>query len=364
MLIGIPAEIKNNEFRVAVTPAGVDALTRRGHEVVVQAGAGVGAGFEDDDYRDVGARVGSIDEAWEVELVLKVKEPIASEYRRLRSDLVLFTYLHLAADEPLTRAILDSGVTAIAYETVQLPDGSLPLLTPMSEVAGRIAPQVGALHLHATHGGRGILLAGVPGTAKAKAVVIGGGVAGEQAAVSALGLGADVTVLDISLPRLRELDARYGGAIRTLASSEYEIARQVRDADLVIGAVLVPGGAAPKVVTDEHIRYAKPGSVFVDIAIDQGGSIEGSRPTTHAEPTFRLHQSVLYAVANIPGAVPVTSTPALTNATLPYVLRLADLGWEAAVQTDQSLAKGLNATGGRLFNSSVATALGFEVALT
>ena len=362
MQVGVPAEIKNNEFRVAITPAGVNAFTSHGHHVVVQAGAGNGSGFADEDYEKAGAEIADATRAWDAELVLKVKEPITAEYGNMRSDQVLFTYLHLAADGPLTRAILDSGVTAIAYETVQLADRSLPLLTPMSEVAGRIAPQVGAFHLHAANGGRGILLAGVPGTAKGKVVIIGGGVAGEQAAVSALGLGADVTVLDISLPQLRELDVRYGGRIRTLASSSYEIARQVRDADLVIGAVLVPGATTPKLVTDEHLRAAKPGSVFVDIAIDQGGSIEGAHPTTHAEPTFRLYDSIIYAVANIPGAVPVTSTPALTNATLPYALRIADLGWEAALATDEALAKGLNASGGRLTNEPVARAHGLHLA--
>ncbi|RXZ68157.1 alanine dehydrogenase [Agromyces albus] len=363
MRIGVPAEIKNNEFRVAMTPAGAHALSLRGHEVAIQAGAGVGAGYLDAEYLAAGATiVGTAAEAWSAELVLKVKEPIALEYGFLRPDLILFTYLHLAADLPLTRAILDSGATAIAYETVQLADRTLPLLTPMSEVAGRLAPQEGASHLHASRGGRGVLLAGVPGTAKAKVVVIGGGVAGEQAAASAHGMGADVTVLDISLPRLRELDARYGGAIRTLASSPYEIARQLKDADLVIGAVLVPGAAAPKVVTDEMVAAMRPGTVLVDIAIDQGGCFEGSRPTTHAEPTFRVHDAIFYCVANMPGAVPATATPALTNATLPYTLKIADLGWKAALEADPALAKGLNAVGGRLTNAGVALAHGLELA--
>ena len=363
MRIVVPAEIKNNEFRVAMTPAGAHALAQRGHEVAIQAGAGIGAGYLDAEYLAAGATiVGTAAEAWSAELVLKVKEPIASEYGFLRPDLTLFTYLHLAADLPLTRAILDSGATAIAYETVQLADRTLPLLTPMSEVAGRLAPQEGAAHLHASRGGRGVLLAGVPGTAKAKVIVIGGGVAGEQAAASAHGMGADVTVLDISLPRLREIDARYGGTIRTLASSPYEIARQVKDADLVIGAVLVPGAAAPKVVTDEMVAAMRPGAVLVDIAIDQGGCFEGSHPTTHADPTFRVHDAIFYCVANMPGAVPATSTPALTNATLPYTLKIADLGWKAALDADSALAKGLNATAGRLTNAGVALAHGLELA--
>lgn len=361
MHIGVPAEIKNNEFRVAITPAGVDAFARRGHRVDVQAGAGVGAGYTDEDYAAAGATiVATADEAWAAELVLKVKEPIAPEYGYLRSDLTLFTYLHLAADRPLTDAILASGVTAIAYETVQLPDRSLPLLTPMSEVAGRLAPQVGAASLHASKGGRGVLLAGVPGTSPAKVVVIGGGVAGEQAAATALGMGADVTVFDISLPKLRELDGRYHGRIKTLASSPYEIARQVKDADLVIGAVLIPGAAAPKVVTDEMVASMKPGAVLVDIAIDQGGCFEGSHATTHADPTYKVHDAIFYCVANMPGAVPATSAPALTNATLPYALKIADLGWEAALDADPALAKGLNATAGKLTNEPVAAALGLE----
>ena len=362
MRIGVPAEIKNNEFRVAMTPAGVHALAQRGHEVAIQAGAGVGAGYLDAEYAAAGATiVDTADEAWAAELVMKVKEPIEREYGFLRDDLTLFTYLHLAADLPLTRALLDSGATAIAYETVQSPDRSLPLLTPMSEVAGRLAPQVGAASLHASQGGRGVLLGGVPGTAPAKVVVIGGGVAGEQAAATALGLGADVTVFDISLPKLRELDARYDHRIKTLASSPYEIARQLKDADLVVGAVLVPGAAAPKVVTDEMVAGMKPGAVLVDIAIDQGGCFEGSHPTTHAEPTFRVHDAIYYCVANMPGAVPATSTPALTNATLPYALKIADLGWEQALAADPALALGLNVTAGRLVNEGVARAHGMEL---
>ena len=359
MHIGVPAEVKNNEFRVAITPAGVDAFVGRGHSVSVQSGAGVGAGFADADYQAAGATiVADAQSAWSAEMVLKVKEPIKSEYGFLRPDLTLFTYLHLAADRPLTEALVASGTTAIAYETVQLPDRSLPLLTPMSEVAGRLAPVVGANHMLAVNGGVGVLMAGVPGTRRAKVVVIGGGVAGENAAVAAAGMGADVTVFDVSLPRLRQLDALYGGRIKTLASSAYEVARQVADADLVIGAVLVPGAAAPKVVTDAMVADMKPGSVLVDIAIDQGGCFEGSKPTTHAEPTFKVHNSIYYCVANMPGAVPGTSTPALTNATLPYALAIASKGWRQALAEDAALAKGLNVEGGKVRNPSVAEALG------
>ncbi len=361
MHIGVPAEIKNNEFRVAITPAGVHAFTARGHKVSVQAGAGVGAGYSDAAYQEAGAEiVKDAATAWGAEMVLKVKEPIKAEYGFLRPDLVLFTYLHLAADRPLTEALMESGTTAIAYETVQLPDRSLPLLTPMSEVAGRLAPVVGANHLLAINGGRGVLMGGVPGTARAKVVVIGGGVAGEQAAVAAAGMGADVTVFDVSLPRLRQLDALYGDRIRTLASSPYEVARQLKDADLVVGAVLVPGAAAPKVVSDEMVKGMKPGSVLVDIAIDQGGCFEGSRATTHAEPTYKVHDAIYYCVANMPGAVPGTSTPALTNATLPYALAIADKGWEKALADDAALALGLNVQAGKVVYAPVAEAHGIK----
>lgn len=355
--VGVPAEIKNNEFRVAMTPAGAHALVSRGHRVDIQAWAGEPAGYHDNEYRAVGANiVDTADDAWAADLVLKVKEPIEQEYRFLRENLTLFTFLHLAADLSLTRAILDSGVTAIAYETVQLPDNSLPLLTPMSEVAGRLAPQVGAAELHASKGGRGVLLGGVPGTAPAKVLVIGGGVAGEQAAATALGLGADVTVMDISLPKLRELDARYEHRIKTLASSPYETAHQVRSADLVIGAVLVPGAAAPKVVTDEMVATMNRGAVLVDIAIDQGGCFEDSHPTTHAEPTYRVEGSVFYCVANMPGAVGNTSTIALTNATLPFALAIAAHGWDAAAVADVTLARGLAVAGGLIRNAPTAAA--------
>lgn len=359
MQIGVPAEVKNNEFRVAITPAGVHALVDRGHHVTVQAGAGVGSGITDEHYLAAGASlVERADQAWNVDLVLKVKEPVASEYGFLRGDLTLFTYLHLAADRPLTDALLAAGTTAVAYETVQNDDHSLPLLTPMSEVAGRLAPLVGGYSMLAFNQGAGSLLAGVPGTRRAKVVVIGGGVAGEQAAVQAAGMGAEVTVFDVSLPRLRQLDAQYGHRLRTLASSPYEVARQLTDADLVIGAVLIPGAAAPKVVTDAMVATMKPGSVLVDIAIDQGGCFEGSRPTTHAEPTFRVHQSIFYCVANMPGAVPATATPALTNATLPYVLAIADHGALVAARANPALARGINTVAGRLTNASVAAAHG------
>ncbi|MCF4120073.1 alanine dehydrogenase [Antribacter sp. KLBMP9083] len=358
MKIGIPTEIKNNENRVAITPAGVHELATRGHRVLVQAGAGVGSGFTDDAYRVAGAAtVPTAEEVWaEADLLVKVKEPVEPEYALLREGQVLFTYLHLAASKPCTDALLAAGTTAIAYETVQLPDRSLPLLSPMSEVAGRLSIQVGGYHLMTAAGGAGLLLGGVPGTPRAKVVVIGGGVAGEHAAANAVGMGADVTVVDISLPRLRQLEAQFGGAIQTRASTQYEIAEQVSAADLVIGSVLVPGAAAPKLVTDGMVAAAKRGSVFVDIAIDQGGCFEGSRPTTHDEPTFRVHDSVYYCVANMPGAVPATSTRALTNATLPYVVALADRGWEAALAADPALAKGLNTHAGRITNDAVAAA--------
>jgi alanine dehydrogenase len=358
MRIGIPTEIKNNENRVAITPAGVHELTAAGHEVLVQSGAGTGSGISDDAYAGAGATLlGDAAEVWgRAELLLKVKEPIAEEYRHLRPDLVLFTYLHLAADRPLTEALLAAGTTAIAYETVQLPNRTLPLLSPMSEVAGRLSAQVGAHHLLRAAGGRGILLGGVPGTPKAKVVVIGGGVAGEHAAANALGMGADVTVLDLSIPRLRELENRFGGRIQTRASSAYEIAAQVEAADLVIGSVLIPGAAAPKLVTDEMVARMRPGSVLVDIAIDQGGCFEGSRPTTHDDPTFPVHDAIYYCVANMPGAVPETSTRALTNATLPYVRALADKGWEDAIREDAALAAGLNTLAGAVTNAGVARA--------
>ncbi|WP_296665612.1 alanine dehydrogenase [Demequina sp.] len=356
MRIGIPAEIKDNERRVGATPAGVRELVAAGHHVTVQAGAGTGASFADEDYSLAGARIGTADDAWAAQMVIKVKEPVASEYPRLRAGLLLFTYLHLAADEALTRALVESGTTAIAYETVALPDRSLPLLAPMSEVAGRMATMVGAYHLMSPQGGRGVLLPGVPGVRPAKVTVIGAGVAGASALSQAVGMGADVTVLDLSIPRLRQLDDLYRGRIRTVASSAYEIEAAVTEADLVIGAVLVPGARAPRLVTRELVAKMKPGSVLVDIAIDQGGCFEDSRPTTHAAPTYAVEGSTFYCVANMPGAVGRTSTLALTNATLPYALRLAGLGWEAATAADPALAGGLAVTGGRIVHAGTAEA--------
>ncbi|MFT3942339.1 MAG: alanine dehydrogenase [Ancrocorticia sp.] len=357
MLIGIPTEIKNNENRVAATPAGVAELVAHGHEVIVQAGAGEGSSFPDAEYAAAGAHiVNDAATAWSAELVLKVKEPIASEYGYLREDLTLFTYLHLAADPDLVEALVEHKTLGIAYETVQLQDRSLPLLTPMSEVAGSLAAQVGAMQLMSSNGGRGLLLGGVPGTPKGKFVVIGGGTAGEYAARVALGMGAKVTILDISLPRLRQLDAEFNGQVTTLRSSPYAVAEQVAEADVVVGAVLVPGGAAPKLVTNEMVATMKPGSVLVDIAIDQGGCFEDSRPTTHSDPTFRVHNSNFYCVANMPGSVPRTSTIALTNATLPYALEIADLGPQQAIENDPALAKGVNTQAGKIVNQPVAEA--------
>lgn len=360
MNIGVPTEIKNNENRVAITPAGVDALVGRGHRVTVQAGAGLGSRITDEAYRLAGAAITeAAEDVWGgADLVVKVKEPIAAEYGMLRDDLTLFTYLHLAADRPLTDALIAAGTTAIAYETVELADRSLPLLAPMSEVAGRLSITVGAYSLMRAAGGRGTLLGGVPGTPKAKVVVIGGGVAGEHAAANALGLGADVTIVDLSLPRLRQLEKQFGGAIQTRASSRYEIATLVADADLVIGSVLIPGAAAPKLVTDDMVATMKPGSVLVDIAIDQGGCFEGSHATTHDDPTFAVHDSLYYCVANMPGAVPETSTRALTNATLPYTAAIADKGWQRATADDAALAKGLNVVAGTVVNPAVARAFG------
>ena len=362
MRIGIPTEVKNHEYRVALTPAGVDELVRAGHEVVVQAGAGEGSSLADSAYEAAGARlVVEADAVWEqAELVLKVKEPVAEEWHRMRRDQVLFTYLHLAADAACARAVLDSGTTAVAYETVQLGDGSLPLLAPMSEVAGRLATQVGAYHLMRQGGGRGVLMGGVPGTDPAKVTVIGGGVSGTHAATMALGLGADVTVLDLDIPRLRHLDERFGGRLRTVGSNPTEIEHRVTESDLVIGAVLVPGAKAPTLVSNDLVARMRSGAVLVDIAIDQGGCFEDSRATTHDDPTFSVHESVFYCVANMPGSVPRTSTFALTNVTMPYVRRLADAGWRDALRTDAALAAGLNAHDGRLYHRSVGEALGIE----
>ncbi|HET9689694.1 MAG TPA: alanine dehydrogenase [Acidimicrobiales bacterium] len=360
MIVGVPSEVKNHEYRVACTPAGVHELVRLGHRVLVQIGAGAGSSLPDADFVAAGATmVDDADEVWgDAELVLKVKEPVAEEYHRLRTDLVLFTYLHLAASQPCTRALLDAGTTAIAYETVMAPDGSLPLLAPMSEVAGRMAPLAGAHHLQRDGGGRGVLMGGVPGVYAAKVVVIGAGVSGTSAAAIALGMQAEVLLLDRNIARLREVDRIYQGHCQTVASNTYEVERAVLDADLVIGAVLVPGARAPRLVSNDLVRRMKPGSVLVDISIDQGGCFEDSRPTTHAEPTYRVHDSVFYCVANMPGAVPHTSTFALTNVTLPYAVEIVTHGWRGALRADPSLALGLNTHDGQVTNAAVAEAHG------
>ncbi|MFG1792064.1 alanine dehydrogenase [Nocardia sp. NPDC049149] len=361
MRIGVPREVKEQEFRVALTPAGAGELAAHGHQVLIEAEAGVGSGFTDADYVAVGAKVvAAADQVWgDAELVLKVKEPIAEEYSLLRRGQVLFTYLHLAASRECTDAILRSGITAIAYETVRAADGSLPLLAPMSEVAGKLGAQVGAYHLMAPLGGAGLLLGGVPGVQPVEVVVLGGGVAGTNAAAVAAGMGARVTVLDTNLHRLRELDARFGSRVTTVASNAAEIQRVVPTADLVIGSVLVPGARAPKLVSDELVAGMRPGSVLVDIAIDQGGCFAGSHPTTHANPTYRVHDSLFYCVANMPGAVPHTATVALTNATLPYVRTIAAVGWREACATHPDLAQGLTADAGSLLSSEVAAAHGY-----
>ncbi|MEU3472092.1 alanine dehydrogenase [Rhodococcus sp. NPDC006774] len=358
MKIGIPREIKNHEYRVAITPAGVHELVSRGHEVIIETEAGAGSSFTDTDYKAAGAQIlTDAAEVWEsAELLLKVKEPIAEEYSRLRKGQVLFTYLHLAASKACTDALLESGTTAIAYETVTAPDGSLPLLAPMSEVAGRLAPQAGAYHLMSSEGGRGVLMGGVPGVRPGNVVVIGAGVSGKNATAIAFGMHADVTVLDLDVKALRAIDDQYRGAVKTLVSNAYELEQAVLAADLVIGAVLVPGAKAPKLVSNSLVQRMKPGSVLVDIAIDQGGCFEDSHATTHADPTYKVHESVFYCVANMPGAVPRTSTYALTNATLPYVVALADKGWEAACEADSGLKAGLSTHNGALLSETVAAA--------
>lgn len=362
MLIGVPKEVKVLEARVALTPEGVSEFVRAGHQVVVEQGAGIGSAITDEDFLAAGAMLESdIEKLWKsADMILKVKEPIESEYHRLRANQILFTYLHLAASKACTDALISSGTTAIAYETVEL-NGSLPLLAPMSEVAGRLAAQVGASALQKPHGGRGVLLGGVPGVAPAKVVVIGGGVAGLNAAVIAKGMGADVTILDKSLPRLAYIDTTYKGAIKTLASSFHAIDSELKSADLVIGAVLVHGAKAPKLVSNLQVKSMKQGAVLVDIAIDQGGCFEDSRPTTHADPTYKVHDAIFYCVANMPGAVPVTSTYSLTNATLPYALMLANYGLEAACERDAALAKGLNVHAGKIRYEAVALAHGYPL---
>src|SRR5471030_933753 len=360
MRIGVAKEIKPDEYRVALTPAGALELINRGHEVAVESGAGVGSAFPDEAYGRVGAELTSVDEIWRrSELVLKVKEPIASEYARLRDGQILFTYLHIAADEPLTRALLGSGVTAVAYETVEVAR-TLPLLAPMSEVAGRLAAQAGAYFLEKPLGGRGLLLGGVPGVAPGKVVIVGGGVVGYNAAIIALGLGAQVTILERSIDRMRHLEEILSGRVTLLMSSSLQVAASVEDADLVIGAVLIPGAVAPKLVTAEMIRDMKDGAVVVDVAIDQGGCFETSHPTTHAAPVYVVDGVIHYCVANMPGAVPVTSTRALTNATLPYVEAIANRGLAGAVANDPALAKGVNVVAGKVTYEAVAHAHGLE----
>jgi alanine dehydrogenase len=358
MRIGVPAEVKNNEYRVAITPAGVHELTRSGHEVLVQAGAGEGSSLPDEEFAAAGATIApTADGVWEsADLVLKVKEPVGDEYHMMRPGQVLFTYLHLAASRECTDALLSRSVTSIAYETVQRADGSLPLLAPMSEVAGRMAPQVGAHQLQSDGGGRGVLMGGVSGVYAAKVVVIGAGVSGMNAAAIALGMQAEVLLLDKDVARLRAADAIYQGHLQTVASNAYEIERAVLDADLVIGAVLVPGAKAPTLISNDLVDRMKPGSVLVDISIDQGGCFADSRPTTHDDPTFKVHGSIFYCVANMPGAVPHTSTYALTNVTLPYAAEIANRGWREALRADAYLAEGLNTYQGALTCAPVAQA--------
>jgi alanine dehydrogenase len=355
--IGVAKEIKSDEYRVALTPAGALELTRRGHDVLVETGAGEGSAFPDDAYVNVGARVVSVDQVWaESELLLKVKEPVSEEYERLREGLVLFTYLHIAADEPLTRALLDSGITAVAYETVETDDRRLPLLAPMSEIAGRLAAQAGAYFLEKPLGGRGLLLGGVPGVAPGRVIVIGGGAVGYNSAIIAIGLGAQVTILERSIDRMRYLDEILSGRVSLVMSSSLQIAESVVHADVVIGAVLIPGALAPKLVTRDMIREMRPGAVVVDVAIDQGGCFETARATTHSDPVYEVDGVTHYCVANMPGAVPITSTKALTNATLPYVEAIAEQGLREAVARDPSLARGVNVLDGKITYQAVAEA--------
>jgi alanine dehydrogenase len=362
MRIGVPKEVKIHEYRVAITPSGVHELVKHGHEVFVETTAGDGSSIPDEEFVAAGAQIlPDADSVWEVgELILKVKEPVESEYHRMREGQVLFTYLHLAASRPCTDALLEHKVTGIAYETVTAPDGSLPLLAPMSEVAGRLAPQAGAYHLMRSGGGRGVLLGGVSGVYACKVVVIGAGVSGMNAAAIALGMQAEVLLLDKNVERLRQADGIYHGHLQTVASNAFEIERAVVDADLVIGAVLVPGAKAPMLVSNDLVSRMKSGAVLVDISIDQGGCFEDSRPTTHAEPTYRVHDTLFYCVANMPGAVPHTSTYALTNVTLPYAVALADRGWREALREDPDLANGLNTYAGELTNAPVADAHGLK----
>jgi len=361
--VGVPKEVKNHEYRVAITPAGVNELTRHGHEVFVETSAGEGSSIPDEEFVSAGAKIlGSADDVWATcDLILKVKEPIESEYHQMREGQMLFTYLHLAASRPCTEALLERGVTGIAYETVQTADSALPLLAPMSEVAGRLAPQAGAYHLMRSGGGRGVLIGGVSGVYAGKVVVIGAGVSGMNAAAIALGMQAEVLLLDKNIERLRQADRIYQGHMQTVASNAYEVERAILDADLVIGAVLVPGAKAPTLISNDLVRRMKKGSVLIDISIDQGGCFEDSRPTTYDDPTYRVHDSVFYCVANMPGAVPHTSTYALTNVTLPYAVALADKGWQQAMRDDHTLALGLNTHDGSLTYAPVADAHGMQV---
>lgn len=360
MIIGIPKEIKDNENRVANSPSGVQALTNAGHEVLVEANAGLGSGFTDADYQAAGAQiVATAEQVWErADMIMKVKEPLEPEFRFFREGLILFTYLHLAPEPALTKALMENKVVAIAYETIQLDNGALPLLTPMSEVAGRMSVQIGAQFLEKSHGGKGVLLGGVPGVSPGRVVIVGGGIVGTNAAKMAMGLGAQVTLLDINPDRLRALDDLYAGRLQTLISNSYNIAQAVKQADLVVGAVLIPGARAPKLVTEEMVKEMTPGSVIVDVAIDQGGSIETiDRVTTHSQPTYVKHDVVHYAVANMPGAVPRTSTIALTNVTIPYALQIANKGYHAAISQNAALARGVNVIHGAVTYQAVANAL-------
>jgi alanine dehydrogenase len=359
--IGVAKEIKSDEYRVALTPAGARELGQRGHDVIVERGAGTGSAFSDDAYEAAGARIARAEDVWsEAELLLKVKEPIATEYGRLREGLILFTYLHIAAGEALTRALIDSGITAVAYETVETDSGAPPLLAPMSEIAGRLAAQAGAYFLEKPLGGRGLLLGGVPGVAPGRVVVIGGGMVGYNAAVIAIGLGANVTILERSLDRMRHLEEVLSGRVSLVMSSSLQIEESVKEADVVIGAVLIPGALAPKLLTREMVAGMKDGSVFADVAIDQGGCSETSRPTTHSEPVYTVEGVTHYCVANMPGAVPITSTKALTNATLPYVESIADHGLAEAVARDRALARGVNVMDGKVTYEAVADAHGLD----
>jgi alanine dehydrogenase len=359
--IGVAKEIKPDEYRVALTPAGARELGQGGHDVIVETGAGEGSAFSDGAYEAAGAVIADVDDVWaDAELLLKVKEPIEAEYARLRDGLVLFTYLHIAADEPLTRALLESGITAVAYETVETDSGVLPLLAPMSEIAGRLAAQAGAYFLERPQGGRGLLLGGVPGVSPGRVVVIGGGMVGYNAAVIALGLGADVMILERSLDRMRHLEEILSGRLSLVMSSSLEIEESVQHADVVIGAVLIPGALAPKLITREMVAEMKEGSVLADVAIDQGGCAETSRPTTHSDPVYVVDGVTHYCVANMPGAVPITSTKALTNATLPYVEEIADYGLALAVAQDPALARGVNVVGGKVTYEAVAEAHGLD----